>query len=320
MNQFVYNQLCIDFLSQQISVNQQAVKLDPKAFATLKLMIEQRNRVVSNEELIEHVWQNRAISTEVIVAAIARIRKMFKQAGIEEEAIRTIHKVGYKFVLESEQSNSTPSPIVKGPRNRHKELNYVLSVALILCLGLVLNSHFLAEKSDESYEMVPILEDSDRSNNQSKLSANLPATQLIFLRHAEKEFDGSDDPALSDMGRDHAEYWRKLLQHIEFDAIYTTKYVRNMETAKIVANGATDKIKIYSALSFDIVKHLERFKGQTILIIAHSNTIPGMVNRAIGKNQHEPMSLEDYQSIFHVVIDSNGTPSSQQFHVAWPSE
>lgn len=323
MDSFRFKHLHIDFLSQQIYAENKLIKLDPKAFYTLKLLIKQSEKVVSNDELINEVWDGRPVSTEVIVAAIARIRKMFKEANISEEAIRTVHKVGYKFVLietSEEDVNVTGTAF-----NRYKAATFALMA--IVMLGVVyianLKQHeavFVA-KEDKTFEAIPIIE--GRSGNKSHKAISKESeklTHIYFLRHAEKAYDGSDDPHLSKEGFAHAEYWRKFFKHINFDRIYTTKFHRNVETAEIVANGANDKIKIYSALTFDIVQHLPKFKGEIVLIVGHSNTIPGMVNRVVGRNQYEPMSLDDYASFFQITIDSNSLVTSQHFNMEWPSK
>ena len=318
MDSFTYKQIKIDFLSQQIQINEKPVKLDPKAFSTLKMLILEKHRVVNNEELIEQIWENRAISSEVIVAAIARIRKLFKLAGIEQEAIRTIHKVGYKFCLDIPLTNEDSIEKAKG-YNIYKGLSIILSLIIIMfSIYIVQVPNSIKVKNgtenNTAYESVPILE----KTPETKLSNNNIPTQIFFLRHAEKEYDGTDDPHLSEEGIEHAKYWNKFFKHIHFDAIYTTKFHRNLETANILAKKPTDIIRVYSALSFDISKHLPKFSGQTILIVAHSNTIPGMINSVIGKNKYEPMSLEDYQSIFKVSIDTNNNITSERYYLDWP--
>ena len=308
-------------MSQQIYINEKPVKLDPKAFGTLKLLIANKHRVVNNEELIELVWENRAISNEVIVSAIARIRKLFKSAGFEQEVIRTIHKVGYKFCLDTTEECDDSLLISSQKPNIHKVINLFLFVIIMIGVWYIFElnnnrgnkvTHTISDT--KGYDSVPIFEKHPEKNN--KHAAQL--TQIYFLRHAEKLFDGTDNPHLSDNGIKHAKYWKDFFQHIKFDKIYTTKFHRNIETADIIAKDTTDIIKVYSALSFDIVKHLPEFSGKTILIIAHSNTIPGMINRVVGSNKYEPMSLEDYQSIFQITIDSDKRISSNRFYLGWP--
>lgn len=313
MDNFTYKHIFIDFLSQQIHVNEKPVKLDPKAFSTLKFLILNQHKVVNNEELIEQVWENRAITTEVITAAIARIRKLFKASGVKQEVIRTIHKVGYKFVLNESTDSQEIAKRANNSLNPLQIINIILAVILILAGIYIYQLNTTAEFASVPIKKTPVVTPVKSGNKSAE-----KITQIYFLRHAEKLFDGTDDPHLSENGINHANYWKSFFQHIEFDDIYTTKYHRNVETAKIVAGEQLDRIKIYSALSFDIVKHLPEFSGKTILIVAHSNTIPGMINRVINTNKYEPMSLEDYKSIFQVTIDSNNNIISHRFNIDWP--
>jgi len=304
MNSLTYQKLHIDFLSQEITTDGKESKLDPKAFKTLKFLIENKHRVVTSDELIEKVWDNRQINNDVVVSAVGRIRKLFKDADIQQETIHTVHKVGYRFTLNIDQQKNSPTKSSNsGSLQRHKILNGVLVVALIICGYVIFSGNYFTDKS----HINPKLESAPET-------APVAATEIFFLRHAEKEFDGSDNPHLSEVGKKRSLYWKKFFQYIKFDEVYSTQFYRNIETAEIVL-GKDAEVIHYSALSFDIMQQLNKIRGKKILIIGHSNTIPGMVNRLLGNSQYPPMSHENYDLIYQVNIDSSGFISSNQFYI-----
>lgn len=73
--------------------------LPPKAFELLKLLIENRPRVLPKTELIERVWPGVFVSDASLAKVVSRIRKAI---GQEDDAriIRTVHGCGYAFAAE----------------------------------------------------------------------------------------------------------------------------------------------------------------------------------------------------------------------------
>ncbi len=63
-------------------------------------MIEQRQRLIGKEELIENFWQGAAVTDNAIVQCIKEIRKALGDDPHEPRFIRTIHKIGYRFIAQ----------------------------------------------------------------------------------------------------------------------------------------------------------------------------------------------------------------------------
>lgn len=75
-----------------------AVRLEPKAFAVLRVLVEHHDRIVSREELIEAVWGGRFISDAAVSTALKFARKAVGDDGDRQAMIRTIHGLGHRFV------------------------------------------------------------------------------------------------------------------------------------------------------------------------------------------------------------------------------
>ncbi|MBL9051487.1 MAG: winged helix-turn-helix domain-containing protein [Tabrizicola sp.] len=74
------------------------VRLEPKAFAILRLLVENHDRVVSREEMIEVIWGGRFISDAAVSTALKFARKAVGDDGERQTMIRTIHGLGHRFV------------------------------------------------------------------------------------------------------------------------------------------------------------------------------------------------------------------------------
>ncbi len=74
--------------------------LRQQSFHLLLYLIEQRQRLISKEELIENFWQGAAVTDNAVVQCIKEIRKALGDDPHEPRFIRTIHKHGYRFMMQ----------------------------------------------------------------------------------------------------------------------------------------------------------------------------------------------------------------------------
>lgn len=135
---------------------------------------------------------------------------------------------------------------------------------------------------------------------------------LIFVRHAEKMDDGTNDPSLNTTGKERAAQLAELLKNeYELSAIYSTNYNRTKETAKPVADIFDLEINFYDLKDpKGLMEQIKSdHKGQTVLIVGHSNTTPMLVNIAAGVQEFEALDEKTYGKIFIVNIGENTPPS-----------
>ena len=82
----------------------------------------------------------------------------------------------------------------------------------------------------------------------------LSMRMIYLLRHGEIEdavgrrYIGQTDSALSDKGRDRAEFWKKWLQDKGIASIVCSDLVRSSATAAIIANGLNKGVRVEPAL------------------------------------------------------------------------
>ena len=74
------------------------LSLRPKVFDMLTLLIEQRNRVVSKDELLERVWTGRYISETTLSSCLKELRKALGDDGKKQNVIKTVRGQGFRFI------------------------------------------------------------------------------------------------------------------------------------------------------------------------------------------------------------------------------
>jgi two-component system, OmpR family, alkaline phosphatase synthesis response regulator PhoP len=85
-----------DFDAIAISVDDAPVRLTRREFELLKHLVENRNRVLSRDRLLERVWgYERVIETRSVDVHVGRLRGKLGAAG---KQIETVVGLGYRFV------------------------------------------------------------------------------------------------------------------------------------------------------------------------------------------------------------------------------
>jgi DNA-binding winged helix-turn-helix (wHTH) protein len=72
--------------------------LEPQVFKLLLHLIENRTRVVTRDELNDTVWKGRTVSESALNSCIKSARHAIGDDGQAQTHIRTIHRIGYRFV------------------------------------------------------------------------------------------------------------------------------------------------------------------------------------------------------------------------------
>ncbi len=90
--------LILDDEKKQVTVDGKEVKLTPSEYRILKLLMENRDRVYSSEEIYERVWQEDACGSDNIVAVhIRHIREKIEINPKEPRYLKVVWGQGYKM-------------------------------------------------------------------------------------------------------------------------------------------------------------------------------------------------------------------------------
>ncbi len=74
------------------------VEVQPQVFELIAYLVENRDRVVSKDEVIEHVWDGRIISDGALNARINSARTALGDSGDAQKMIKTFARRGFRFV------------------------------------------------------------------------------------------------------------------------------------------------------------------------------------------------------------------------------
>ena len=92
-NKIKYKALLLDRKAMRVKIDEQDVKLTTLEFKLIEYLLNNRNRVVSRDELIKEVWQEN-VGSKSVNMAISRLKSKLE---INEDYIEAIRGVGYKI-------------------------------------------------------------------------------------------------------------------------------------------------------------------------------------------------------------------------------
>lgn len=96
---FRFDDVVVDFTKMELTKDGQTVSLTAQEFKILKFFLQNPDRVISREQLLNEVWgyQNYP-STRTVDNHILRLRQKLEKDPAYPVHFRTVHGAGYKFV------------------------------------------------------------------------------------------------------------------------------------------------------------------------------------------------------------------------------
>ena len=103
-NQIKIGELTLDILDKSLKFKSNSITLTRKEYELLLYLVSNKNRVVTKEAIVEHLWGDdidMADSYDFIYSHIKNLRKKMMNAGCPDY-IKAIYGMGYKFMIPSE--------------------------------------------------------------------------------------------------------------------------------------------------------------------------------------------------------------------------
>lgn len=96
--QFLFGDHTLDSDRRELRRGEQSIAVEPQVFDLLIFLVQNCDRVVSKDDLIESVWGGRVVSDSTLTSRINAARKALGDSGHDQKLIRTIARKGLRFV------------------------------------------------------------------------------------------------------------------------------------------------------------------------------------------------------------------------------
>src|ERR1700683_1331531 len=96
--QFIFADHTLDTDRRELRRCSEPVAVEPQVFDLLVYLVQNRDRVVSKDDLIASVWGGRIVSDSTLTSRINAARKAVGDSGEDQKLIRTVPRKGLRFV------------------------------------------------------------------------------------------------------------------------------------------------------------------------------------------------------------------------------
>lgn len=132
-------------------------------------------------------------------------------------------------------------------------------------------------------------------------------TEILIVRHAEKDTSVEKDPPLTPAGEARAEALAKRLVDVELVSVHSTDTLRTRSTVAPTARAHGLALQLYDPREPDALVALLKEPG-VHLVVGHSNTVPGLVEKLGGKPGGEIDEKYEYDRLYSIVMQGEEAP------------
>jgi DNA-binding winged helix-turn-helix (wHTH) protein/tetratricopeptide (TPR) repeat protein len=128
------------------------VQVEPKVMRLLLYLIENRNRLVRKQELLDKVWQDSTVTENALTRVIGLLRKALNDDSHVPRFIETVPTAGYRFiakvaVLEESPIVEPTTPMVRTPARAERRRGFgptkwVFTSVILLLAAIGVTAHF----------------------------------------------------------------------------------------------------------------------------------------------------------------------------------
>lgn len=112
---FAFKDFVLDPDRRELRRGTATVSMGPQVFDLLLYLVENRDRVVSKDDLLEAVWGGRIVSESTLTSHINAVRKAVGDTGNDQHVIRTVARKGVRFIADVQNETELATIVPTAP-------------------------------------------------------------------------------------------------------------------------------------------------------------------------------------------------------------
>ena len=97
---FEFGEHLLDVDRHELRRGGEQIAVEPQVFDLLVHLVQNRDRVVSRDDLIDAVWGGRIVSDSAVTTRLNAARRAVGDSGAAQAVIRTVARKGIRFIAE----------------------------------------------------------------------------------------------------------------------------------------------------------------------------------------------------------------------------
>src|SRR6476469_9603791 len=102
---YAFKEYLLDADRRELRRGAALIAAEPQTFDLLLYLIQNRERVVSKDDLMAAVWSGRIVSESTLSSQIAAVRHTIGDDGERQILVRTLARKGFRFVGEVQEQS-----------------------------------------------------------------------------------------------------------------------------------------------------------------------------------------------------------------------
>jgi DNA-binding winged helix-turn-helix (wHTH) protein/pimeloyl-ACP methyl ester carboxylesterase len=108
---FLFGDYILDMGQRELRRGADLVQVEPQVFDLLAYLVENRDRIVSKDDLLAAVWHGRIVSESTLTSRLTAARHAIGDSGEQQRFIRTVSRHGFRFVGDVRDERSAAPPV-----------------------------------------------------------------------------------------------------------------------------------------------------------------------------------------------------------------
>lgn len=121
---FSFADFTLDCERRELHARGAIVPVEPQVFDLLVYLIENRDRVVSKDDLMASVWNGRVVSDSTLDSRINAVRKALGDSGGRQQFVRTIARKGFRFVGDVKNASAPRPAVAPSPPTLNQDVRF----------------------------------------------------------------------------------------------------------------------------------------------------------------------------------------------------
>jgi Tol biopolymer transport system component/DNA-binding winged helix-turn-helix (wHTH) protein len=125
-----FDQFEVDDREFRLTEDGTPVQVEPKVLRLLVYLIENRNRLVRKQELLDSVWPDAMVTENALTRAIGLLRKALNENSQVPRYLETIPTAGYRFIADVTVESGAPGVEAGPPTSQKRDVGHPAAVVV----------------------------------------------------------------------------------------------------------------------------------------------------------------------------------------------